>query len=92
MEDYNLRIRLLLDGAKLPNIPEVVLRVRGGERMYQRRGGLEYAREELRTQREMYRRDFTSLPIYVWNSLTGTTLRLLPNRVRGYIYQALTGE
>lgn len=92
MEDYDLWVRMLLDGATFANIPEVLLLVRGGNDLYGRRGGLEYAREEIRTQTEFYRRGFTSLPIYLFNMFSRTTLRILPNRIRGGIYSAIARD
>jgi hypothetical protein len=92
MEDYDLWIRMLLDGAMFANIPEVLVKVRAGEEMYGRRGGWEYAREEIRTQVEFYRRGFTSFPIFVFNTFTRTTLRLIPNTIRGAIYQQIARE
>jgi glycosyltransferase involved in cell wall biosynthesis len=89
MEDYDLWIRMLLDGATFANIPEVLLKVRAGEEMYGRRGGWVYAREEIRTQVEFYRQGFISFPICLFNTLTRTTLRLLPSKIRGRIYQLM---
>ena len=92
MEDYDLWIRMLLDGATFANLPEVLVKVRAGTGMYERRGGWEYARGEVRTQMEFYRRGFTPFPILVFNLLTRTTLRLIPNRVRGTVYRVIARE
>ncbi len=90
MEDYGLWIRMLLNGARFANIPAVLLKVRAGENMHGRRGGWEYAREEVRIQTQFYRQGFTTLPEFLFNVTTRTTLRMLPNRVRGEIYKRLT--
>lgn len=92
MEDYDLWIRMLLDGATFANLPEVLVKVRAGTGMYGRRGGWEYAREEVRTQVEFYRRGFTPFPILLFNLLTRTTLRMIPNRARGTVYRAIARE
>lgn len=92
MEDYDLWIRMLLNGATFANLPEVLVKVRAGAGMYDRRGGWEYAREEVRTQVEFYRRGFTPFPILVFNLLTRTTLRLIPNRARSAVYRAIARE
>jgi len=89
MEDYDLWIRMFLDGATFANLPDVLLKVSAGERMYSQRGGWTYAREEVRTQVEFYRRGFVPLPVFLFNVLSRTTLRLLPDRARGAIYRAL---
>jgi len=92
MEDYDLWVRMLLCGATFANIPEVLVKVRAGKKMYRRRGGWEYAREEVRTQCEFYNRGFISLPIFMFNIFTRTSLRILPNRIRGMIYRVLARE
>lgn len=92
MEDYGLWVRLLLDGATFANIPEVLLKVRAGSELYGRRGGWEYAREEMRIQTDFYRWGFTTLPVFLFNVLCRTTLRLVPNRIRRLAYQLLARE
>ncbi|WP_236039481.1 glycosyltransferase [Haloarcula salinisoli] len=92
MEDYGLWVRLLLSGATFRNIPKVLLKVRAGNQLYDRRGGWEYAREELRLQTEFYRWGFTSLPIFILNVSFRSVLRLIPNRVRRLVYQQLARE
>jgi hypothetical protein len=89
MEDYDLWIRMLLQGATFANIPEILLKVRAGEELYGRRGGLEYAREEVRTQTEFYRRGFTSLPVFLFNTATRVGLRLAPNSIRQIVYKVI---
>lgn len=89
MEDYDLWVRMLITGATFANIPHVLVKARAGEEMYGRRGGWEYAREEIRTQVEFYRQGFTSFPVFMVNILTRTALRLIPNRVRGMIYKVI---
>jgi glycosyltransferase involved in cell wall biosynthesis len=91
-EDYDLWIRMLLDGAKFANIPETLVKVRAGEEMYERRGGLSYAKTEMLTQLRFYRQGFTSFPVFIFNTLTRTTLRLIPNRIRGAIYQLVARD
>jgi glycosyltransferase involved in cell wall biosynthesis len=92
MEDYDLWIRMLLQGATFANIPEVLVKVRAGEEMYGRRGGWEYAREEIRTQREFHERGFISTPIFIFNLLTRVPLRLIPAWARGLVYKLIARE
>ena len=87
MEDYELWIRMILNDARFANIPEVLTNVRAGAEMYSRRGGWEYAYEEVRLQRELRRQNFISLPVFVFNIVSRTGLRLTPNRVRKVIYE-----
>ena len=87
MEDYDLWVRMLLNGAKFANIPAVLTHVRAGDNMYSRRGGLDYAAEEIRLQRSFHRQNFISTPELVFNSVTRAGVRLIPNRIRKAIYE-----
>lgn len=90
MEDYDLWIRMLMNGARFANLPEVLSKVRAGTEMYHRRGGWEYARQEISFQREFHRKNFISTPVFLFNVITRTTLRLIPNRARKEIYEGIT--
>ncbi|GGN92166.1 glycosyltransferase [Haloarcula pellucida] len=92
MEDYDLWIRMLCDGARFANVPEVLVNVRAGAELAGRRGGLEYARAEVRRQVEFYRRGFTSLPVFLCNVTARTTLRLVPDRMRRLVYARFARE
>jgi glycosyltransferase involved in cell wall biosynthesis len=89
MEDYDLWVRLLQDGATLANVPEVLVKMRAGEAMFARRGGLEYAREEFRQQAALIRMGFVSVPRALLNLALRVPVRLLPNRLRMAIYTRL---
>jgi glycosyltransferase involved in cell wall biosynthesis len=86
MEDYDLWGRMLSNGSTLANIPEILAKVRGGDAMYSRRGGWEYAREEIRLQRQFRNIGFVSLPVALANLCIRVPIRLLPNRLRAAIY------
>ncbi len=87
MEDYDLWVRMLLSGATFGNIPEILLKARAGEKLYERRGGWKYAKDEARLLVSFYKRGFTPLHVLIFNLLTRTPLRLFPNRLRGTIYE-----
>jgi len=89
LEDYGLWVRLLLDGARFANIPEPLVSARAGERMYERRGGWTYAREELRFQYECWQWGFIGLPRLLLNLATRVPIRFVPNRIRGAFYRRL---
>jgi len=86
MEDYDLWVRLLCNGAKFANIPQTLVLVRAGRELAGRRGGVEYACTEFRQQLEFYQCGFISLPILLFNVLTRVPLRFLPNRIRQLVY------
>jgi glycosyltransferase involved in cell wall biosynthesis len=89
MEDYDLWARMLTDDATLANIPEVLAKVRAGSEMYERRGGWEYASEEIRQQREFLRMGFVSRSIALLNIAIRVPTRLLPNRFRSVLYSRI---
>ncbi len=86
MEDYDLWVRMLVNGLTLANIPQVLAKVRGGEAMYARRGGWKSAREDIRLQRRFLEMDFISYPVALVNLCIRVPIRLLPNRVRAAVY------
>lgn len=94
-EDYYLWIRMILNRSKFYNIPSVLVRVRGGAGMYQRRGGWKYFLSEARLQQYMWKKGFIRFTTCAYNIVLRFILQvLLPNRVRGFIFQkfARSGE
>jgi len=90
MEDYSLWARMLARDMQLANLPSVLAKVRAGEtEMSARRGGFEYAREEIRLQGEFYRIGFVSAPIAVVNVAVRVPIRLVPDGIRSSLYQRL---
>jgi len=88
MEDYSLWARMLAKDMKLANLPSILAKVRAGEReMSARRGGLEYAREEVRLQRDFYQMEFVNLPVAILNILIRVPVRLIPGHILSWLYQ-----
>jgi glycosyltransferase involved in cell wall biosynthesis len=87
MEDYELWGRMITNGYKFRNQQTVLAYVRAGQDMYGRRGGFEYAREEIRVQKYFYDIGFLSRRRAIWNTVLRTIPRLLPNQLRGVIYR-----
>ncbi|MDQ2072862.1 glycosyltransferase [Haloarcula sp. NS06] len=89
MEDYGLWVRMLVNGARFANIPEVLVKARTGGEMYERRSGWGYAREELRLQREFVAFGFIS-PLQALRNVTlRVPIRFVPNAIRAYVYETL---
>lgn len=87
-EDYYLWIRMALNGCKFMNLEDNLVNVRVGEEMYQRRGGTRYFNSEARLQKYMYKHGLISLPRYIYNVAVRFTVQvLMPNRVRGWVFQ-----
>lgn len=87
-EDYFLWIRLALAGAKFHNIPEVLVKVRVGKDMYQRRGGKKYFMSEARLQKYMLSNHVISLSSFIFNVMVRFIVQVvMPNTVRGWVFR-----
>lgn len=87
-EDYHLWARMLLNKAQFKNLPDVLLYVRGGKSMYQRRGGWPYASQDIKLQLRFYKIGFLGLFDVLINLLIRVPIRLLPNDFRQWIYES----
>lgn len=92
MEDYLLWARMIMGGAKLGNVSEILVRYRVGAGAFKRRGGAILARSEAELQREFLAMGFTTRWQYVRNRiLRGGIYRYLPARVRRLAYHFWRG-
>lgn len=92
-EDYYLWLRMALADMKFAASKEVLVNVRVGEDMYQRRGGWKYFRSERKLQKFMLKNKIISVPLYCANVLKRLTVQvLLPNRLRGWVFQHFARE
>ena len=88
-EDYFLWVKLIMSGAKFYNIQRSLLFFRFSNDVITRRGGLEYAKNCVRTQYGFYRIGFLSFFEFFKNCIIRCTVSLLPNNIRSYIYRIL---
>ena len=92
-EDYYLWLRMALNGAKFACVPDILVNVRVGEQMYQRRGGWKYFCSERKLQRFMLRKKIIGMPQYLVNVTKRLIVQvLLPNRLRGWVFQHFARE
>ena len=85
-EDYYLWVRMLRKGCKGYNVQEVILDMRTGNGMYDRRGGREYLHWVLRFQRYLYCKKFMTRKEYIKNCLVRTTVGMIPGGAREKFY------
>lgn len=88
-EDYDLWVRLIQKGVVVANLPDVILYMRSGKNMFSRRGGADYVVSEFNAQLSFYRIGFLSIFQLVNNLAFRIPVRLLPNFVRGFLYEKM---
>ena len=88
-EDYYLWIRMLENNIVFANTGTVLVHVRCGKEMYQRRGGKKYFTSEVELQKYMLNKNIISKKLYCANVIKRFIVQiLLPNRIRGFIFRA----
>lgn len=92
-EDYYLWIRMLQKGCSFANTGTVLVNVRVGADMYQRRGGRKYFRSEKGLQDYMLEHKLIGRKTYCMNVLKRWVVqRLLPNGIRGWVFRTFARE
>lgn len=89
-EDYYLWLRMALANMQFRNVDDVLVNVRVGKEMYQRRGGVKYFRSEAKLQKYMLDNKVIGFPRYLINVTERLILQvLMPNKMRSFIFQKL---
>ncbi|SNY15328.1 intein N-terminal splicing region [Orenia metallireducens] len=91
-EDYYLWVRMLVNGCEMYNIQESLLYFRTGKDMFKRRGGLRYALQDIMLQKEFLKLGFVNIFEFLYNILIRTSIRLIPNNLRGLFYKKFLRE
>lgn len=92
-EDYYLWIRMLMNGCKFGNTGTVLVNVRVGDEMYNRRGGIEYFKSEAKLQKYMLDNRIIGFSTYLINVLKRLIVQvLLPNKLRGWVFKKFARE
>ncbi len=86
-EDYYLWVRLLKAGYKGKNIQESLVYARTGEGMYARRGGKKYFIDGLKGRKAIYHVGLGSISDFLVSCSAHIVVSLLPNKIRGQIYE-----
>ena len=85
-EDYDLWVRAIISGVHLYNIQQSLLWFRLSDNAFLRRGGIDYAKDEIRFQQNLHKVGYISNINMYCNILIRLMIRLLPNMIRKYIY------
>lgn len=86
-EDYYLWVRMLVKRFKFYNIQESLLYFRLSPDMFQRRGGLKYAKSEAKLEKVMYDLGYISFFKMIYNVIVRFVVRVVPNGLREWIYK-----
>lgn len=85
-EDYYLWIKMMKKNCNFYNMQESLVKVRGGESMTGRRGGMRYIKNMLEFEKEIYGKQFISWMDYVSNVTIRVLASLAPNNIRAFFY------
>ena len=85
-EDYDLWIRMMLNGSRFHNLQESLLYFRLSEDFYSRRGGWSYIHQEIRFQLSIHKMGYIGLTTMIHNIILRTILRMIPNYWRKKSY------
>ena len=86
-EDYNLWVRMIMNGSKFFNVQESLYFVRTTEALLDRRSGFSYLKNEVRYLKEFYDMGFYSLGDLIKNSLIRIATRLTPKCMRKFAFK-----
>lgn len=87
-EDYYLWVRMWLNNSVFANTGTVLVNVRVGEQMYQRRGGKKYYNSEKELQYYMLKGKMISFPTYCMNVFERFIVQMaMPNCIRGWFFR-----
>jgi len=89
LEDYYLWNRLYANGAKLANIPKVLVKVRTSPNMFKRRGGFSYCAGYLRFRRIQKKLNITNTREYLLGCILSIAITLQPGWLRKWVYSAV---
>ena len=87
MEDYWLFARMVHGGARVANLPDVLVQYRVDDGAYVRRGGWEMLKSEIVLQGHFCRIGVTNGVQYLRNVAVRGGYRLVPSRIRRYAYR-----
>lgn len=87
-EDYYLWLRMAQADMRFANLSDVLVNVRVGKEMYQRRGGMKYFRSEAKLQKYMLDNHIIGFGTYLVNVCKRLIVQvLLPNKLRSWVFQ-----
>lgn len=87
-EDYDLYIRMIMNGCKFYTYQEVLYYVRTSEDFFKRRGGFKYLKPILGFKWKYYKKGFFNTKQFIKTFCSSLVVSLMPNFVRKIIYKS----
>lgn len=88
-EDYDLWLRMIINGCKCLNINEPLTYMRINEDFYKRRGGVKYCKHMITFRKEYYKKGYFNFKSYYFTIIFHSIVCLSPNFIRKIIYQRM---
>ncbi len=88
-EDWDMISRMLIEGVIIKSVPEVLVHVRAGNEMIDRRRNIEQFKGEIRLFKKMYSIGYINLFHLLGNISIRVILRILPKFVTKFTYNSL---
>lgn len=88
-EDYYLWVRMISNNCKFYNINENLVKVRGGNEMIKRRGGIKYIKPIVNFQKQLLKLNIINYFQFLANVISRVGVSLIPNSFRFFIYKKI---
>lgn len=85
-EDYYLWAKVISKQYYVKNIPEILIYMRVGNGMYERRGGFKYIKGDFLIQKKLLDLKLINIFIMCFNIITRSSIRIVPTTIRRYLY------
>lgn len=86
-EDYFLWSRMISNNMNLRNISDILVKVRAGLKMSNRRGNIKYIKHIINFENELLKLRLINIKEYIYNCIIRSIVSLLPNKLRYFLYQ-----
>jgi len=91
-EDYDLWVRVIQKNYQASNLPEFLVDVRADGEMFARRGGWKYLKNDVKFQKFLFSSEFITAMQFIKNVVVRSTVRLIPNDMRVWVYSRFLRE
>jgi len=86
-EDFDLYIRMILNGCKFYTYQEVLYYIRTSEDFFKRRGGIKYLKPILSFKYKYYKKGYFNLLQFLKTTCSSIIVSMMPNKIRTKIYK-----